>query len=117
MSGITYLTKEALEKLKTELQKMKSIDRPAASRAIAEAREKGQGLRKAAKAAETELARLNEAKSAVDRAMFDPDSAAPEFARLTMTDLMKRRAELEGQIEAAEVTWMEASEALEALAA
>jgi transcription elongation factor GreA len=41
MSGITYLTKEALEKLRGELQKMKSIDRPAASRAIAEAREKG----------------------------------------------------------------------------
>ncbi|HEY4965066.1 MAG TPA: transcription elongation factor GreA, partial [Puia sp.] len=41
MSGITYLTKEALEKLRNELQKMKSIDRPAASRAIAEAREKG----------------------------------------------------------------------------
>ena len=41
MSGITYLTKEALEKLRTELQRMKSVDRPAASRAIAEAREKG----------------------------------------------------------------------------
>src|ERR1700722_12901676 len=41
MSGITYLTKEALEKLRGELQKMKSVDRPAASRAIAEAREKG----------------------------------------------------------------------------
>lgn len=41
MSGITYLTKEALERLKSELQKMKSVDRPAASRAIAEAREKG----------------------------------------------------------------------------
>lgn len=41
MSGITYLTKEALEKLRSELQKLKSIDRPAASRAIAEAREKG----------------------------------------------------------------------------
>ena len=41
MSGITYLTKEALEKLKSELQKMKSVDRPSASKAIAEAREKG----------------------------------------------------------------------------
>ncbi len=41
MSGITYLTKDALEKLRSELQKMKSVDRPAASRAIAEAREKG----------------------------------------------------------------------------
>ena len=41
MSGITYLTKEAYEKLKAELQKLKTVDRPAASRAIAEAREKG----------------------------------------------------------------------------
>ena len=41
MSGITYLTKEALEQLKTEIQKLKTVDRPAASRAIAEARDKG----------------------------------------------------------------------------
>src|SRR6478736_4448313 len=41
MNGITYLTKDALERLKADLQRMKSIDRPAASRAIAEAREKG----------------------------------------------------------------------------
>ncbi|MBS1946447.1 MAG: transcription elongation factor GreA [Bacteroidetes bacterium] len=41
MSGITYLTKDALEQLKAELQKMKAVDRPAASKAIAEAREKG----------------------------------------------------------------------------
>lgn len=41
MSGVTYLTKEALEQLKAELQKLKAVERPAASRAIAEAREKG----------------------------------------------------------------------------
>lgn len=41
MSEITYLTKEALQKLKSELHHMKSVDRHAASRAIAEAREKG----------------------------------------------------------------------------
>ena len=41
MSDIQYVTKETLEHLKAELQKMKGIDRPAASRAIAEAREKG----------------------------------------------------------------------------
>jgi len=41
MSEITYLTKEALDHLRAELQKMKAVDRPAASRAIAEAREKG----------------------------------------------------------------------------
>jgi transcription elongation factor GreA len=41
MSGFTYFTREALEHLKAELQRMKAVDRPAASKAIAEAREKG----------------------------------------------------------------------------
>ena len=36
-----YVTMETFEKMREELQKMKSIDRPAASRAIGEAREKG----------------------------------------------------------------------------
>ncbi|HVK97480.1 MAG TPA: transcription elongation factor GreA [Flavisolibacter sp.] len=41
MSGIQYVTKETLEQMKAELHQLKSVDRPAASRAIAEAREKG----------------------------------------------------------------------------
>lgn len=41
MSEVMYVTHETLEQLKNELQKMRSVDRPAASRAIAEAREKG----------------------------------------------------------------------------
>ena len=41
MSTIQYVTKETLEQIKVELQRMKAVDRPAASRAIAEAREKG----------------------------------------------------------------------------
>jgi len=41
MSGTNYVTKETFEKMREELQGLKSIDRPAASRAIAEAREKG----------------------------------------------------------------------------
>ncbi len=41
MSEVMYVTTETLEQLKSELQKMRSVDRPAASRAIAEAREKG----------------------------------------------------------------------------
>ncbi len=36
-----YVTKETFEKMKQELQQMKSVDRPAASKAIGEAREKG----------------------------------------------------------------------------
>ena len=39
--SIQYVTKETLEQMKEELQHMKSVDRPAASKANAEAREKG----------------------------------------------------------------------------
>ncbi len=41
MSDVMYVTKETLEQMKAELQHMRSVERPAASRAIAEAREKG----------------------------------------------------------------------------
>jgi len=41
MSTIQYVTQETLDQMKVELQRMKGVDRPAASRAIAEAREKG----------------------------------------------------------------------------
>jgi len=41
MNGILYVTAETLEQMKVELQRMKGVERPAASRAIAEAREKG----------------------------------------------------------------------------
>ena len=41
MSDIQYVTKDTLEQMKAELQQLKGVERPAASRAIAEAREKG----------------------------------------------------------------------------
>ncbi|KIC94533.1 transcription elongation factor GreA [Flavihumibacter solisilvae] len=41
MTEVIYVSKETLEQMKDELHRMKSIERPAASRAIAEAREKG----------------------------------------------------------------------------
>ncbi|HOA37137.1 MAG TPA: transcription elongation factor GreA [Flavihumibacter sp.] len=41
MSDVMYVTKETLEQMKAELHHMKAVERPAASRAIAEAREKG----------------------------------------------------------------------------
>lgn len=93
------------------------ISRKDARRAAAEAREQSQHLRKAAKAAEAELGKLTELRSAIDRAMFDPRSAAADLAKLTMTELMKRRAEVEAKIEAAEAVWMDASEKLETIAA
>lgn len=41
MSSIQYVTKDTLEQMKAELQQLRTIERPAASKAIAEAREKG----------------------------------------------------------------------------
>src|SRR5687768_14049400 len=41
MSDVNYVTKETFEMMKEELHQLKSVERPAASRAIAEAREKG----------------------------------------------------------------------------
>jgi len=84
-------------------------------KAAAEAREKGQALRTRAKQAETELARHMDARKAIDQAMFDPSTAMPGLAKLSMTDLMKRRAEMDARIAEAEAAWMEASEALEAI--
>lgn len=92
-------------------------NRKDARRAAADAREKGQALRKQARAAETLLARLTEQRNALDRAMFDPSSADAALAKLTMTELMKRRAEVSERIDAAEAEWLETSEALESIAA
>ena len=39
--SVQYVTKATLDKLQAELQKMNAVERPAAARAIAEAREKG----------------------------------------------------------------------------
>lgn len=41
MSSVLYVSKETLEQMKSELVHMRTVERPAAARAIAEAREKG----------------------------------------------------------------------------
>ncbi len=41
MSATNYVTQDTFDKMQQELHHMKSVDRPAASKAIAEAREKG----------------------------------------------------------------------------
>jgi ATP-binding cassette subfamily F protein 3 len=82
-------------------------------RAMAEAREQSQSLRKSAKAAEAEIARLEQRRSEIERAMFDPSSATKADASLTMTELMKLHAEAGAALAAAEARWLEASEAIE----
>lgn len=64
MIGIQYVTKETFELMKAELQNLKSVERPAASRAIAEAREKGDLKENAEYDAAKEAQGLLEAKIA-----------------------------------------------------
>ncbi|WP_022686819.1 ribosomal protection-like ABC-F family protein [Sphingomonas phyllosphaerae] len=83
-------------------------------KAAAGRREADKALKKEARDAEAELGKLTAERAAVDRAMFDPTSADATLKALTMTELMKRRADLNERIEASEARWMAASEALEA---
>ena len=83
-------------------------------KANAAARERFKELSKKVKAIESRMDKLTKERSAIDRALFDPASAEPALSKLTASDLMKRRAELEPKIEAAEAEWLEANEALEA---
>lgn len=64
MSDLQYVTKETLDQMRVELQRMKAVERPAASRAIAEAREKGDLKENAEYDAAKEAQGLLEAKIA-----------------------------------------------------
>src|SRR5215831_2703983 len=63
-NNVQYVTKETLEQMRTDLQRMKAVDRPAASRAIADAREKGDLKENAEYDAAKEAQGLLEAKIA-----------------------------------------------------
>jgi transcription elongation factor GreA len=65
MNNIQYVTKETFEQMKAELQHKKGVERPAASRAIAEAREKGDLKENAEYDAAKEAQGLLEAKIAL----------------------------------------------------
>ena len=92
-------------------------DKKEARRLAAQARAEAQAMAKRAKQVEGDLAKLTAQRSAVDRAMFDPSGAEAALAKLTMTELMKRRAELTARVDALEAEWLQASEAAEAVAA
>jgi ATP-binding cassette subfamily F protein 3 len=49
--------------------------------------------------------------------MFDPTTAEPWLAKLGMSDLMKRRAEVAAKLEVAEAAWLQVSEELETVEA
>ena len=70
MSDVMYVSKDTFEKMRAELQEMKSVQRPAASRAIAEAREKGDLKENAEYDAAKEAQGILEAKMAQLEAMI-----------------------------------------------
>jgi ATP-binding cassette subfamily F protein 3 len=97
----------------TENPKQQRHDRKAA----AKAREDERALKKAAAEAEAASARLAAQCSALDLAMVDPTNAPAEFAKLPMSELSKRRAEVAARLAAAEARWVEVSEQLDRTAA
>jgi len=82
-------------------------------KAAAAEREQAQTWRKQVREQEAVIAKLTADRSAIDLAMFDPAQASAPLSKLTMTELMRRRAEVEAALEEAEARWLEASEKLE----
>lgn len=89
------------------------FDKKADRKAAAAAREGQKALRTAAASAEKDIATLTAQRTRIEHAMFDPASAQAPEKNYTMSELMKRRAEIEKQLETAELRWIEASQALE----
>jgi ATP-binding cassette subfamily F protein 3 len=70
-------------------------------------------LDRLARDAEGELSRLSGERDAVDLVLAGAPTPDPGLAKLSPTEILLRRADLERRIEAAEAAWLEASEALE----
>lgn len=97
----SYVTQETFDKMQAELHRMKTVDRPAASAAIAEAREKGDLKENAeydaAKEAQGLLeARINQLESMVASArILDTSSINTErvsiLTKVTLTNLNTKK--------------------------
>jgi ATP-binding cassette subfamily F protein 3 len=94
-------------------EKISKADRKEDKKAAAASREALAKLKRDVSDAEADLAKLEVVLSAIDRAMFDPASAANEYKNLTMGELSQRRGKIVAAQEAAEAKWVAASEALE----
>lgn len=101
MNNIQYVTKETFEQMKTELQHKKGVERPAASRAIAEAREKGDLKENAEYDAAKEAQGILEAKIAllesqlavarvIDESTIDT-SKVSILTKVTLTNLKTKK--------------------------
>ncbi|MBP6379849.1 MAG: ABC-F family ATP-binding cassette domain-containing protein [Sphingorhabdus sp.] len=96
-------------------EKLSKADRKEDKKAAAAAREAQAKLKRDVNDAEADLAKLEVVLSAIDKAMFDPQSASNEYKDLTMSELSQRRGKIVTAQEVAEARWIAASEALEKL--
>ncbi|RYD69230.1 MAG: transcription elongation factor GreA [Sphingobacteriales bacterium] len=102
MSVTNYVTQETFEKMQAELHILKSVDRPAASAAIAEAREKGDLKENAeydaAKEAQGMLeAKINTLESAVNNARILDESTIDTsrvsiLTKVTLTNMGTKKS-------------------------
>lgn len=102
MAGTNYVTQETFEKMQAELHTLKSVDRPAASAAIAEAREKGDLKENAeydaAKEAQGMLeAKINTLESAVNNARILDESTIDTsrvsiLTKVTLTNMGTKKS-------------------------
>ena len=102
MAEINYVTQETFERMQAELHSLKSIDRPAASAAIADAREKGDLKENAEYDAAKEAQGLLEAKinylegamanaRIIDESTIDT-SRVSILTKVTATNLASKKA-------------------------
>lgn len=78
-------------------------------RQASKARQAAAPLKRRAEAAERDMEKLNAKISGIDRSVSEPDLGSDKIQAL-----MRQRGELVAQLEQAELTWLEASEAYEA---
>ncbi|HZI52840.1 MAG TPA: transcription elongation factor GreA [Chitinophagaceae bacterium] len=101
MINIQYVTKETFEQMKAELQHKRGVERPAASRAIADAREKGDLKENAEYDAAKEAQGILEAKIAllesqlaavrvIDESTIDT-SKVSILTKVTLTNLKTKK--------------------------
>ncbi|MBV7259308.1 ABC-F family ATP-binding cassette domain-containing protein [Erythrobacter crassostreae] len=63
---------------------------------------------------EKAMAKLQSDRSAIDKAMYEPESAAKHLTDKSMSELLSLRSELSDELDAVEAEWMAFSEKLEA---
>ncbi len=79
-------------------------------KAAAKEREAARAVKAKLTAVEKDVSKLEAQCSALDRAMFEPASAEPEFAKMSMGELSQRRGQLGSELEKKEAEWLVLSE-------